>query len=172
MRIYGQYFIYLLRHKWFVFLEAYKLGIPWLGIIHDMSKLLPDELIPYANHFYGPGSHHKDGNHASKGIRTGRDATGYYKPTDTGDPAFDFAWLLHQKRNRHHWQWWILPEDDGGLKVLDMPDYCRKEMLADWRGAGRAQGTPDVYAWYIKNGHRMSLHPDTRVWIENRLGIN
>ena len=104
-------------------------------------------------------------------LREVQDETGYYKPTDTDDPAFDFAWLLHQKRGRHHWQWWVLPEDEGRLKVLEMPDPYRREMLADWIGAGKAQGHPDVVAWYRKHRDKMMLHPETRRWIEERLGV-
>ena len=138
-----------------MFLESCKLGIPWLGFIHDWSKFLPSEFIPYANHDFDKA----------------RDETGYYKPTDTGDKAFDFAWLLHQKRNKHHWQWWTLPEDGGGLKVLEMPLRYRKEMLCDWRGAGRAYGTPDTKRWWEKNKDKMQLHPNTRKWIEKNLGL-
>ena len=155
-----RYLGYVVRHKWYVFLAACRISVPWLGIIHDWSKFLPDEWVPYTEHFYG---RHK---------RQWRDNTGYYKPTDTGDPAFDFAWVLHQKRNKHHWQWWLLPEDDGGTKVLPMPDKYRREMVADWRGAGLAQGHgDDVQPWYLKNRHKMQLHPDTRAWVEAELGI-
>lgn len=156
-----KYMKYVVRHKWFVFLECRKLGIPWLGIIHDISKLRADEFMPYANYFYGSGSN----------INRGRNSTGYYKPTDTGDQAFDFAWLLHQKRNKHHWQWWILPCDEDGVKILDMPMKYRKEMLADWRGAGRAQNRPDVKAWWVENNSKIRLHPLTREWVKEQLGV-
>ena len=129
---------YVLRHKWYVFIECFKLGILWRGILHDMSKLLPSEWISYTNYFYG----------------------------DRNDAAFDVAWLLHQKRNRHHWQWWILLEDEGSVKILPMSDSYRREMLADWYGAGRALGMPDIAAWYSTNKANMQLHPDTRNWIE------
>ncbi len=154
-----KYLSYVLRHKWYVFIECCKLGIFWQGIVHDLSKFLPSEWFPYAEHFYGSKA------------KQWRDSTGYYKPTDTGDPAFDFAWLLHQKRNKHHWQWWILPEDEGGIKIFPMPDKYRREMLADWRGAGRAQGKPDTKAWYFANKDKMQLHPETRAWIERQLGV-
>lgn len=163
MKAHLGYLSYVLRHKWFVFVECCKLGIPWLGIVHDLSKFRPDEWFPYVDAFYG------DGDVRRAAIRC--DSTGYYKPTDSGDPAFDFAWLLHQKRNRHHWQWWILPQDEDGLKVLPMPDRYRREMLADWIGAGMAQGKPDTCAWYEKNSTKMQLHPDTRAWIEDWLGM-
>lgn len=153
-----KYLKYLIRHRWFVFVECCKMGIPWLGIIHDWSKFWPSEWFPYVEFFYGESAKKR------------RDETGYYKPTDTGDAAFDFAWLLHQKRNKHHWQWWILPEDEGGFKVLSMPLKYRREMLADWRGAGKAQGTTDTRAWYQKHRDKMQLSAEARAWIEAKIG--
>jgi len=152
-----KYLSYVIRHKWFVFVECAKVGIPMRGLMHDMSKLRPSEFFPYARFFYDEKGKQKQV----------RDKTGYYKPTDTGDDAFDFAWLLHQKRNRHHWQWWILPEDNGGTKVLPMPYHILREMICDWKGAGRAQGLDDdVRPWYLKNKDKMTLHPDSRTIIE------
>ena len=69
------YLSYLLRHKWFVFIECCKQGIFWRGLVHDCSKFLPDEFFPYAFHDW----------------EKERDETGYYKPTDTGDLKFDYA---------------------------------------------------------------------------------
>jgi len=155
-----QYMSYILRHKWYVLHECMKRGLIVQGIMHDMSKFRPDEYVPYMNFFYG--SKH-----------TIRQADGYYKPTDTGNKAFDFAWLLHQKRNKHHWQWWILPEDDGGVKILEMPVQYRKELLADWLGASRAQGfggdLATLRAWYHKNKKKMQLGPETQEWIEKEI---
>lgn len=158
MRAFRGYARYVLRHKWFVFLGACQLGIPWLGLIHDLSKLRSDEWRPYQQFFYGRGAPPRC------------DKVGYYKPTDTGDAAFDRAWFLHQKRNKHHWQWWVMPLDDGGDKALPMPERYRREMLADWQGAGRAQGKPDTLAWYSAHREQIRLHPETRQWVEERLG--
>ena len=154
-----EYAKYVGKHKWYVLLECIRLRIPLLGLLHDWSKLLPSEWLPYAEFFYG------------KRAKPVRDRTGYYKPTDTGDEAFDFAWLLHQKRNKHHWQWWVLPEDSGGLKVLDMPMRYRREMLADWYGAAQAQGKAreSVKGWYEANQGKMRLAPPVRQWLEEQL---
>jgi len=158
-----KYLWYVIRHKWYVFKACRSYGISWLGFFHDWSKLRPSEFFPYADHFYGKG----------KDISSGRNSTGYYKPTDTGDLAFDFAWLLHQKHNKHHWQWWILPEDEGGVKVLDIPIKYRREMLCDWLGASAAQGhggtLSSVADWYQENGHKMQLSSATRNWVEYTL---
>jgi len=143
---------YIIKHKWFVMLECFKIGLFWQGITHDLSKLLPDEWFPYAEYFYGGCS---------------EDDYFYKKYIEL---EFDFAWLLHQKRNPHHWQWWILNEDDGGTKILDMPLKYRKEMLCDWRGAGKAQGYGDnTKWWYQGNSKKMQLHPATRKWIEKNI---
>ena len=162
MRRHFAYARYLTRHKWNVMVECFRHGLIWRGIRHDWSKYRPSEWFPYAAFFYTPSE--------QKTVK--RDSTGYYKPTDTGDAAFDFAWLLHQKRNRHHWQWWVLPEDDGGTKVLEMPDVYIKEMVCDWIGAGLAQGHGrDVVTWYDKNKEKMQLTSTTRRRVESLIGL-
>jgi hypothetical protein len=149
-----KYAAYVIRHKWYVFVECLKAGIPVRGIMHDMSKLRPSEWFPYANYFY-------------------KDSTG--NPPPTGDDKFDFAWLLHQKRNDHHWQFWLLPEDDGGVKILPMSKKARLEMVCDWKGAARAlrignrENNYLMSEWYEKNKGHMQLNPETRKWVEDRI---
>ena len=148
-----KYLSYVIRHKWFVFVECCKMGIPWRGLMHDMSKFRPSEFIPYYKF------HTRD--------KDVRDKTGYYKASDTGDKDFDFAWFLHQKRNQHHWQWWVLPTDHGEITVFPMSDVCRKEMVCDWIGASRAQGHGrSIRHWYYKNKDKMILHPETWKWVD------
>jgi len=158
---YCLYLRYVLRHKWFVFLECAKRGRYWAGLMHDMSKLYPSEFIPYANFFYGE---------KGSDINKGRDETGYYKPARSGDMAFDVAWLMHQHRNPHHWQFWVLQNDEDGRRILRMPERYVVEMVCDWKGAGRAQGTPDVLAWYDKHKGDMMLHFATRATVEALIG--
>ncbi len=154
---YFKYLSYVLKHKWYVFVECCKMGIPWRGLVHDLSKFLPSEFFAYADFF------------SKKNLRN---KIGYYKPTNTGHAAFDFAWFLHQKRNKHHWQWWILPDDGGKTKVLPMPDKYRREMLCDWLGAAKAQDSKStVKEWYLANGRKMTFHPETKKWIEKQLDI-
>jgi hypothetical protein len=40
-------------------------------------------------------------------------------------------------------------------------------MIADWIGAGEAQGKPDTPAWYKASAHKMTLHPHTRCVVES-----
>jgi hypothetical protein len=136
-----------------VFLECCKRGIVWQGIVHDWYKFLPSEWFPYVSQFGG-------------GIQTGRNKTGYYKPEDTGNLAFEIAWLQHQRRSKHHWQSWCVPIAEGKVKAYDMPMKYRLEMVADWHGAGRAQHKPKVYDWWVDNKAKMVFHPDTSAWLE------
>ena len=165
--IYVKYLWYVIKHRWFVMIECFKVGLIWRGLVHDLDKFRPDEFFPYAHHFYG-------------NIKKGRDKTGYYKPTNTGDPDFDYAWFLHQKRNDHHWQWWIMPDDTEGSVILSMSYSAIIEMICDWVGAGKAQGhfSPknDKYAetrkWYSVNKNRMQLESITRSIVENTIGFS
>ena len=107
---------YLTRHKWYVYKAGRKLGVGrYQLLIHDLSKFYPDEWFAYANHFF---SHKlKDGSH-----RTG------------SDDAFDKAWLYHQKRNKHHWQFWVHIYDTSEVvcRATEMPRKYAQEMVADW----------------------------------------
>jgi len=142
-----------MEHKKNVFIECWKTGLYIHAFTHDLSKLRPSEFFPYARFFMS------------------KDRANNYKTKTSDEDNIDFqsGWLLHQKRNKHHWQFWILPEDEGGIKVLEMPLKYRKEMLCDWRGAGRAYGTPDTRKWWRENNHKMKLHPEVRKWIEDNL---
>jgi len=220
-----RYLKYVIRHKWYVFIECCKLGIPLRGIVHDISKLKPSEWIPYARYFYGDNWPDWD--------KAKHQCHGYpYKMTKQGiSEAFDIAWLHHQNRNKHHWQYWLLVNDSSsnefviqepgnghelflsrnnrhlamfdrsilwkedmvvpemgmnenaylyakeirdrlnkGPVAIPMPDKYIKEMVADWRGAGRAiNGHDETAKWYTANKDNMILHPTTRARVEKLL---
>lgn len=159
MKPHFQYLRYVLRHKWFVFLaclEYHDWRLILRGIIHDWTKFLPREWFPYVQYFYG-------------GQRKDVGTAGYNHQLHQDDNAFNVAWNHHQKKNDHHWQFWILNYDDGRVFTLPMSDLARKEMVADWRGAGRAQGKPNTWEWYAANKDKMTLHPNTRQWVEEEM---
>jgi len=146
IRPHWRYAGYVARHKWFVFRAGLQTGAPlWRLVIHDWSKLTPAEWTPYVRTFY----------------------------TDHGDPAaFDSAWLHHQHWNPHHWQHWLLREDDGPTKALPMPESLAREMVADWLGAGRAiTGKWGAADWYIANFTKIVLAPETRTLVHRLLGL-
>jgi hypothetical protein len=151
-----RYLSYLLRHKWYVLRAGVVLGVPlWQLLIHDWTKFTPVEWGPYVRHFYGS---------TAKPLDIGQG----YMHERGDDSAFDAAWEHHWRHNPHHWQYWSASGD--GTPPAPIPEAYTCEMVADWYGAGRAQGNPDVSAWYNANGKKMLLHDDTRALVERLIG--
>jgi len=166
MNKYIKYIKYVLRHKWYVFIECCKKGIYWRGIMHDMSKFRLDEFIPYARFFYGKYVSYED---MPKFL-----SMDYSKilTKEKIEDDFDIAWLKHIHRNKHHWQYWLLQEDDGNLKKLRMEGKYVDEMIADWNGAGMAiNGKNNTREWYLKNRDNINLNGRTRHIVETCLNI-
>lgn len=166
MKIFWAYLSYVIRHKRFVYSEGRKLGVGrWRLLVHDLSKLLPCEFIPYMRYFYGgpyPSIIEFSGD-----VRNMYLSAGCYR--EAVKAGFDAAWLHHQHANKHHWQSWILREDNGDTKALPMPWPYWLEMVADWKGAGLAVGKPDTAGWYRRQQGRQLLHPDTREKVEREM---
>jgi len=140
------YLKYVIRHKWFVLMASKRIGASLcLALIHDKSKFRPSEWWPYAETFYKP------------------DGSKQYDETE----EFNLAWLLHQNRNPHHWQHWLLKMDSGDVLAIEMPRRYALEMVADWMGSGRAiTGRWEYAEWYAKNREKIVLHDNTRKTVE------
>lgn len=151
MKRFIAYLIYVVKHKAFVFKAGVLVGAPiWRLIIHDWSKFTPMEFWPYAKTFY-----------AQDGTKR------FYKSKD-----FDKAWNHHQKTNKHHWEYWVMPKRSGGFTCLEMPNNYIREMVADWMGAGRAiTGRWEVKEWYEANKHEIKLHKMTRIDVEMLINV-
>lgn len=145
MMKYLKHIKYILAHKWYVFLECWRMGIIWRGLTHDLSKFVSSEFIPCTNYFFGDNKDSRE------------------------DEGCDFGWLLHHKRSTHHWQFYTLPYNNGKVKILEMPDKDRKEMLADWIGTARVKKRKySTREWYRRNKGEIQLHPKTREWLEEQ----
>lgn len=139
-----KYLKYLIKHKFYVAKYCFKFGLYWKAITHDLSKFLPSEWIPYKEYFYNNPYNRK-----------------------CVEEDFNYAWLYHQHRNPHHWQFWLLKEDSGNLIAMDMPWDIIAEMVADWAGCGYAiTGKLEVKEWYNKNKDKMILSDNNRIVVE------
>lgn len=168
---------YILRHKWHVFKMGLKYRVWWHQLLlHDLSKFTPLEWFGYTNHFYGKSAIKQEM------VRT----CTYAVPTKDTDAElsrlnailaeykeqFEQAWNHHQKANKHHWQYWVLRNDNGPVYALRMPERFIREMVADWAGASLAiRGFDDTLNWYSKNRDIMILHDETRDRVEQLLGF-
>lgn len=141
-----------MRHKYYVLAAGLTVGAPlWRLLVHDFSKLLPCEWLPYARSFYNA-----DGSNRNMASRS-----------DEEKAAFDRAWLHHIHANPHHHQHWVLRNDDGTTRALEIPDAVVRELCADWASAGKCiTGKWEFMEWYSKNKDKMILHPNTRSKVE------
>jgi hypothetical protein len=148
------YLKYVLRHKWFVYQAGIKLHVPFINlVVHDWDKFLPFEFLTYAKVFYKP------------------DGSKQYVESDD----FAKAWNAHQKRNKHHWQYWLLTWDRGDTVALDMPFIDILEMVADWSGAGMAiNGDSNPSSWYqarLASG-AIKISSKTAALVDSILGMH
>lgn len=123
---------------------------------HDNSKYgvgefetdyysLGDEYHPYADYFYG-------------------------EQTDEVKRKFDYAWLHHIHNNPHHWQYWMLQNDDDGFKLLDMPKVFIVEMICDWWSFSWTKGNLfEIFSWYDEHKSKILISDNTRKIVENIL---
>lgn len=157
-----QYDQYLTKHK-----ENVKNGFDWIRnnlpdmikdipnlewqccFAHDQSKSESDEYEAYDAYFYGN----------NKSYQVVQD---YRK-----------AWLLHLHRNPHHWQYWVLINDDPkeGEILIEMPINYIWEMICDWWAFSWAKGNlHEIFKWYDEHKKYMKLHTNTRKKVEDILG--
>ena len=140
--MYWTYFKYIVEHKKNVGIECLKMGLFIHAITHDLSKFRPSEFVPYAKFFYS------------------KNRANNYKQSDEDDPNFQKGWNHHQKRNRHHWNYWVSVTRQDEVIPVEMPMKYVRQMVADWNGMSRKfGGTTEGY--YNKNKDSMILHPMT-----------
>jgi hypothetical protein len=146
---YLKYLFYLLEHKKNVLIECWKMSMFWHGITHDMSKFRPSEFIPYAR-FFARKNRAKE-----------------YKQSDGPDMDFQRGWNLHQKRNRHHWNYWVSVTRRDKIIPLPMPTKYIKQMICDWKAMSRKFG--GCWQDYYRTNHEsFILHDETRERISNK----
>ena len=146
MKKYIKYLVYIIEHKINVGIECFKDGLYWHGITHDLSKFRPSEFFPYARFFHR------------------KDRTKKYKQSDESDIDFQIGWNLHQKRNKHHWNYWVSITRKNEIIPLIMPRKYVKQMICDWKGMSRKFGGV-WYEYYIKNKDDFILHETTKQYI-------
>lgn len=117
---------------------------------HDASKYDKDEYDAYDAYFYG-------GNRSYKVVQD-----------------FNNAWLKHIHKNPHHWQYWVLLEDDPETGMPEKPlmiplDYIF-EMIADWwTFSWRNNNLFEIFGWYAEHRDKQIMHPKTRAIVEQIL---
>lgn len=125
---------------------------------HDESKY---NKIPDAEHYYDLTSEWDAYNNYFYGDKTPQ-----------VKQLFDYAWLAHIHANPHHWQHWLLQNDDPkiGLRVLDMPYVFIIEMICDhWSFSWKTGNLSEIFDWYNKNKAGIIFSDKTRKTYESIL---
>ena len=140
-----KHFLTICRHKWVVYQECKACGIPWRGIVHDLSKFGPVEFSASARHFQGNRSP----------IEAEKEEIGY-----------SAAWLHHKGHNPHHWEYWTDFGKNGEVIPAKIPFNVVVEMVCDWIGAGKVYNQEhwsqrDPLDYYNKVRAGRHFHPDT-----------
>ena len=115
---------------------------------HDKSKFTSDEYDPYDEYFYCD------------------------RKTTEIKNNFNYAWLHHIHNNKHHWQYWVLINDDPeeGTIALDIPYKYLLEMIADWWSFSWKSGNLyEIFDWYDSHKDYMILSKNTREAVEEIL---
>lgn len=158
----AEYDYYIIEHKnhvveaaeWlrrnlpeFDVLDAYSLGRNIWD--HDDSKYSKEEYDAYDAYFYGG------------------------EKTKEVKEAFNYAWLRHIHSNPHHWQYWVLINDDPeeGTTALDIPYKYVIEMICVWWSfSWKTSNLYEIFNWYDTHKKRMILSKNTRELVEQILG--
>lgn len=115
---------------------------------HDSTKFDVEEYDAYDKYFYGG------------------------KKTEEVNKNFNVAWLHHIHNNPHHWQHWVLINDDPGegMVILDMPHNYIIEMICDWWAFSWAKGNLyEIFNWYDQHKKYMKLSENTRKTVDDIL---
>ena len=113
--------------------------------LHDVSKYSDHEYDAYNNYFYG-------------------------RKTEKIKSEFNYAWLHHIHNNPHHWQHWVLVNDEDGTHALEMPREYVIEMICDWWAFSHKYGNLyEIFDWYNSHKKNMLLHEKTKKLVEEIL---
>ena len=128
---------------------ANDIDLDWqMRLSHDYSKDQPDEYNAYDAYFYG-------GNRS-------------YFVTQ----AFNKAWLLHIHSNPHHWQYWVLINDDPSEETIciEIPFNYILEMICDWWAFSWASGNlMEIFDWYDQHKAYIQMADISRSAVEDIL---
>lgn len=142
------------RHRHLVIRHCYHCGILWQGLFHDLSKYSPTEFLQGIR-YYLPDKSPNVGERMKKG--------------------YSRAWLHHQGRNRHHFEYWM----DYNMKTrkkepVPMPVRYMIEMFCDRVAASKIY-YGDAYRddlplqYFKEKGACRLMHPQTSKQLEKLL---
>jgi hypothetical protein len=142
-----KHFSLVMRHKWAVFIHCCKCGIPFRGLVHDLSKFTPTEFFESVKYYHG----------ARSPLAVCREEKG-----------MSMAWLHHKGRNKHHLEYWV----DEDCKVPPLVPYkyaveCVCDKLAATKTYRGKDYQPDMaLAHFRRYGNKVHTNERTLAFID------
>ncbi len=152
----------VLHHKLLVAEGCFQVGLYRQGLLHDLSKFEPTELLNGFRYYQGGRQSPNNGERVMKG-------------------ASD-AWMHHKGRNLHHFEYWTdynieaAKKGDHPVQPVQMPRRYVAEMLMDRIAASKTyrkeKYTDASPLEYYKRGKAgVLMHPQTARELEKMLRI-
>jgi len=140
-------------HKILVGKLCFRCGLYRQGLLHDLSKYMPQEFLMGVKYYQGTRSPN-DAEREAKGVTT--------------------AWLHHKGRNKHHLEYWIdysANREVKGMIGMKMPDNYIVEMFCDRVAASKIyQGEKytdrSALDYYLQGRSKTMLHPYSAAKLE------
>ena len=139
------------EHKLLVMRHCFRIGLYRQGIMHDLSKYMPSELLMGFMYYDDGKSSPNNGERRDKG--------------------YSNAWMHHKGRNRHHFEYWtdysLHPsEAKHPLQAVEMPRKYVAEMLMDRICASKNYNKEsytqhDPLSYFEHGKSHYLLHPQT-----------
>ncbi len=142
------------KHRHRVIAHCFRAGIPWQGLLHDLSKYSPTEFFAGARNYQGNRSPNE----------RERELYGY-----------SVAWLHHKGRNRHHFEYWCdINPATKRYEPVKMPLRFVIEMFCDrvaaskiYQGKNYTDRHPLEY--FLRGKETREIHPETSDFLEKLL---
>lgn len=113
---------------------------------HDLSKFSSEEFEAYSMHFCGEDK------------------------TEISKNNYEMALLHHHHNNPHHFQYWLLNDNDGQSKALDIPLNYFIEMICDWWSFSiEKRNLSYINNWYESYKDKIVLSEKTKSIVEDIL---
>ena len=109
------------KHRKYVRKACFKMGLTWQGLVHDLSKYSPTEML-ICKYYSGKRSPHQNA----------REVLGYSP-----------SWIHHYHTNKHHFQFWWDEDEEGKIIPMKMPYNYVIESFCDMLGASKAYNPKD-----------------------------
>ncbi len=149
------------EHKLLVMKHCFRIGLYRQGILHDLSKYMPSELLMGFRYYDDGKSSPNNGERKLKG--------------------YSDAWMHHKGRNRHHFEYWTdytlnAYDRKHPMQPVQMPRKYVAEMLMD-RICASKNYNKDSYTqhhpleYFEKGRSHYLLHPQTHKELHGMLRI-